>query len=156
MNTENGIRSCQEGIKMIFEHKHGEIIHDPMDQKLVKGSRWYKNKQGLLFRRRVENMTEVHVEFLHRLVAGANARQKVVFVNDNPFDVRLENLAVSDMTGRRGGGGDIQGVYYDKSNGRYKAVVLDGGKRVTVGYYKSPEEAQSARDEQLSVMGSVS
>ena len=136
---------------MRIKHRLGYIEYDPQDNVLVRDTRWYKNAKGCLFRRRVENMTEVHTEYLHSLIVNALPSERVSFADGNPLNVQRSNLIKGQFTGNRGTG-VIQGVYYDKSNGRYRAVVVIDGKRKTVGYYRSEEEAISARNAKLASM----
>ncbi len=76
---------------------------------------------------------------LHRLVSGADAGQRVTFINGDKLDCRRENLKINITSG-------IRGVGWYRPKCKWQAMLYLDGKNHHAGFYDCPLEAAAAYD----------
>jgi hypothetical protein len=89
---------------------------------------------------------------MHRLIVAAPAGLEVDHINGNRLDNRRENLRLvthaENLQNRRGAAShnatSIRGVVYDRNKRKYRAQIMRGGKRLHLGWFSSPSEAETA------------
>lgn len=88
----------------------------------------------------------------HRLawfyMTGEWPKQEIDHINGEPSDNRWENLREADRsqnswnTRKRRNG--LKGAFFHKASGLWKSAIRNRGKVVSLGYFKSEEEAHAA------------
>lgn len=90
---------------------------------------------------------------MHRLIMNANPDQIVDHINQNKIDNRRENLrfvnrsqnAINSKTVWSNSKTGVKGVSFRKGRGLYEAYITRNGKTVKLGYFKTLEQAKTAR-----------
>lgn len=90
--------------------------------------------------------------YLHREIAGAQPGQVVDHVSGDPSDNRRCNLRICSPAGNsrnrglgRNSTSGVVGVCWDRNEERWKAHIRVGKRRITLGYFRSLENARQAR-----------
>jgi hypothetical protein len=88
---------------------------------------------------------------MHRVVLGEIGSLHVDHINRNTVDNRRENLRpatrfqnLSNRPARLGTKGGLKGVTWDKQCQKWKARITSNGKTITLGLFKSKEDAHAA------------
>lgn len=89
---------------------------------------------------------------LHRFITKAPANKMVDHINRNPLDNRKENLRFCTnfencQNHKEKDNGLPVGVGIHKHTGKYRAYICKGDKQISLGYFKTKEEAIKAREE---------
>jgi len=94
--------------------------------------------------------------YLSRLIMGLENEKKMVgFLNDNPLDLRRENLFFVSESGKQlyrkslnsNNTSGIRGVYWSEKEKRWIAAMKHNGKRYRFGRFKTKEEAARVIEE---------
>ncbi len=82
---------------------------------------------------------------VYRLLPGAKAGMKVTFKDKNKLNLDPSNLniTIKDLVPRRKG---LKGAYYQSKVQikKWKAIISLNGKKVSLGYFRTEEEAHTA------------
>lgn len=128
---------------------------DDDDYDRLAGSRWSRNKDGYVMRRVSKGTSPATYirEGLHRAVMGMQEGDKrhVDHINGDPFDNRKCNLRICEAIQnwwsrkkRSDNTSGFKGVTWSKSNSKWNARIKKHGKRISLGYFETPEAAHAA------------
>ena len=122
---------------------------------VVSGYRWFfkaeKNGTGYACRQTRAAATRQRTLPMHRLIMGDPAGLEIDHINGDKLDNRCENLRV--VTKRQNiinrpkqsnNTSGYKGVQYRRDRGTWRAVIRHNGKPITIGSYKTAEEASEA------------
>jgi hypothetical protein len=91
---------------------------------------------------------------LHRFIMNATKGTVIDHINGNTLDNRRENLRVcshsenmKNSKKRSNGKCPYKGVYFNKHVNKWNPQIKVDGKRISLGYYLSAEEARNAYNE---------
>ena len=93
-------------------------------------------------------------EYLHRVVAGTvPTGMEVIFLNHDRLDCRRENLRVITVSEARrhhrvrsDSGSGVKGVTYNHERDTWTAAYYRGGRRISVGTFRSREDAVAVHE----------
>jgi hypothetical protein len=132
-------------------------IVDDEDYHLVAAFKWYAEKDNRTFYARTGIYSSRGQPFakvaMHRLIIGADPRQKVDHWDGDGLNNRRDNLRVAS-TSQNGANQRIsmnnttgfKGVSFSKREGRYQAALEYGGKLIWCGYHDTAAGAARAYD----------
>jgi hypothetical protein len=125
---------------------------DDQDIHFTHGRSWcvHKPKQGRY--KYVVNVISLHgkskMVYLHRLISGAKQGEIVDHINGDTLDNRRCNLRVGTQRLNQGNQRRVRGVVPFKGvsleNGRFRARIRSNGKKISLGNFRTAEEAGMA------------
>jgi len=132
-----------------------QALVDDDDYERLAGSCWWKNKDGYVMRKvRTGTSPATYIrEGLHRVVMGMEPGDKrhVDHINGDPFDNRKCNLRICEpiqnwwsRKKRSDNTSGFKGVTWSKRNSKWNARIKKFGKRISLGYFDTPQEAHAA------------
>ena len=132
--------------------KNGHVFKfDAQDTNLILDSTWYRQPNGPLFRRIIQEDGRIKTEFLHRMIVDAGPREVVRHIDGDVYNNMRENLTIatkasvlrnrSALKSNRSG---LKGACFDKYNNRYRAVFTHNRVRYNLGGFATAEEAHAA------------
>lgn len=130
------------------------LVDDEDYERIVKWH-WSLTGGGYLKRqRKVDNhVRKFRYESMHRLVMGMDYGDKrhVDHINGDPLDNRKCNLRICEpienwrsCKRRKDNTSGYKGVSWSKSNKKWNARIKHEGKRISLGYFVTPEAAHAA------------
>lgn len=127
-------------ITKVYDSKGNEFIVDTDQLDKVLQYTWQVSERGYVR----TSSRKLHKMPLHRFLLGTD--KQVDHINRNPRDNRLVNLrqcTTLENNLNRGVRKDSKTGYkgVTKSKGKYRARIQLNGKRITIGYYETAEEA---------------
>lgn len=117
--------------------------------------KWNMNEDGYVKRgeySRLPNGKLKRTEIkLHRLVANTPKGMVTDHLNGDKLDNRRENLRIctqeqNTWNQRPYGKSKLVGVWFDPARSKFVAHIAKSGKKITIGRYKTAQEAADARD----------
>jgi len=131
-------------------------IIDDEDWDLVKGYKWYANKQGNTFYA-ITNIRKPDgtrtLLYMHRLLLDLKKGEYCDHINHNGLDNRRCNLrSVTKQQNQmnqqknKNGSCEFKGVSYYKRDKKWLAQIKINGKRIFLGYFNTPLEGALAYD----------
>lgn len=126
--------------------KNKEALVDVHTYSWANRFKWHLYKGGYAVRKKGNKTI-----YLHRCVVHAEEDEYVDHINGNPLDNRLENLRIclhsDNMKNQktRNNKSGYKGVRLHKS-GLWQARIHVDKKEISLGYYKTPEDAARAYD----------
>jgi hypothetical protein len=132
------------------------LVDDVHENLLVSGFAWsVSTKDNLHYLRRntKSNGSGKSKEFLHRLILDCPEGMMIDHINGNGLDNRTQNLRIcthsENMRNRRrhkNNKSGYKGVYQDcrRKRNQWRAQIKFEGKKISIGSYKTPEEAHKA------------
>ena len=138
-------RQCEEVARAII---------DIEDIDLVKNHKWYL-RNGYIHNTKVGS--------LHRFLLNPKDDEVVDHINNNPSDNRRRNLRIctaqqnsmNRLKHKRNTTSIYKGVYFDKKNKKWKAVIRINNKLKYIGHYDSELEASISYDKAAILYHSV-
>jgi len=132
---------------------------DERDFYQLRKHNWYawfnKDTQSFYARRNIKKGYKRTSQWMHRFILGLEHGDKCQgdHVNHNTLDNRRENLRIvtnrKNQENRRDQSKYGVGVKIDKRDGKFRIQVQVNGRRESVGYFSTVEEAQEAREKFL-------
>lgn len=131
------------------------VIIDDADEMLVAGFRWrpLRLKGGLIYAHAWNGRQHY---YMHRLISGCAAKERVDHDNRNGLDNRRRNLRIATasqnganrMADRRrvGKTSRYKGVFWDKARNRWMATIHHQGRTRSLGRFTDEHEAAAAYD----------
>ena len=129
-------------------------IIELFDYNLVSQYKWYANHSAAGYYALTnipKNGKQVHIQ-MHRLIKDAKKGDVVDHKNGSTMDNRNCNLRITDHSGNMRNRGlissntsGVSGVIFHKIPRLWRATYSKNGKQITIGYYKTKEEAITAR-----------
>jgi hypothetical protein len=132
-----------------------EALIDNADELLVAGFRWRVLRAG-------SSLTYAHAWngyqhfYMHRLISGARAGERVDHVNRNSLDNRRRNLRIASASQnganriadqrRAGTTSQYKGVYLDRARSKWGATIHVDGHTRSLGRFPSEQAAAAAYD----------
>ncbi len=134
-------------MKAIELNKGAVAIVDDEDFERLAQWRWFINNDGYAMR----NLSKKGYVFMHHEVIGRVCGKQTDHKNGNRLDNRRSNLRNATQSQnsrntatRKDNKLGIKGVSIHR--GRYRARIFNNGKRITLGRFKTPQEAKAAYD----------
>lgn len=125
-------------------------IIDAADVHLVEGFNWYamKNRNTFYAQRTDRSGTKQRTVLMHRVIMGEPDGLDVDHEGGNGLNNRREKLRVATKSQNqhnqrksRANTSGLKGVYWDKSQGKWRAQIQLGGKKKHLGRFDTPEQA---------------
>lgn len=137
-------------MKVIELTKGKTAVVDDEDFERLAQWRWSVNADGYAIRQKYDSYTVRNKAiFMHHEVIGRKEGMQVDHKNGNRTDNRRQNLRhcthsenCRNSFVRSDNKLGIKGVSFHQ--GKYRARIFDNGKRITLGRFKTPEEAKLA------------
>lgn len=136
----------QGKVALIDDADYEKVSHHKWSVSFCKtGQKWYA-------RRTIRRDKKQHTIYLHRFILDAPPHLQVDHINGNGLDNRRANLRLVTVTQNRQCGRSrpnktrLKGVCFYKSRQTYQARIVVNGKKICLGYYKTPLEAALAYD----------
>lgn len=128
---------------------------DDEDYEDIAADTWHCNNSGYAVRNRPRSDQKTFgcKEHMHRRIMGLDAKdsREVDHINGNPLDNRRANLRVCthaentrNQIPRKGNASGLKGVYWHKETGKWRALIKAGGRSVSLGLFKTKEQAHQA------------
>lgn len=90
---------------------------------------------------------------MHRFIMECGANQQIDHANGNKLDNRRANLRFAttsqnsaNVGKRKDSRNRFKGIHFHRHSGLWQAKIHFNGKRVTIGYFRSDEDAARAYD----------
>lgn len=126
---------------------------DVEDRPLVEGHNWYASpsRHGHFYARAYHNGGRIG---LHQVVMRVGPGVLVDHADRNPLNCRKSNLRLAsprqncqNRTRYKNTTSNLKGVMFRSDRGTWKAAITVDGKRITLGTFKTREEAGAAYDD---------
>lgn len=136
-----------------YDNQDREFYFDKEDFNLIKDYYWRVHYHNYVSTAIWDSDNQkVHQIQLHRFIMNPTNEQEVDHINHIPYDNRKENLRVvstaqnqmNTVVNIRNTSG-VKGVNWDKIENKWYARISVNGKRISIGYFNSLEEAAQAR-----------
>lgn len=134
-----------------FTRNGNSFLIDKEDYPLVKPYCWHRHQDGYM-RTRISHYIEngkLHNSYIlmHNLIMGKKEGLEIDHLNGNPADNRKCNLKykthAENMDNIVGYTGDkIKGVYYNKKENKWKALIKYNKKKYYLGNFENYEDAE--------------
>jgi len=106
---------------------------------------WYRGRNGYVY------STSVPHRLLHRVLCP-EIQNNIDHINRNPLDCRSCNLRPCNQsqnsinTGlKKNNTSGVKGVYFIKSTGKWRAMIMKGKRNIHLGVFATIAEAEQAR-----------
>lgn len=143
LTHEFGIGYCSNGTKFLF---------DLEDYEKIKNYKWQVGSKGYIVAGCENERKNKSTIRLHRLIMNAPKDKQVDHKFGNVLDNRKENLRIAtpqqnsmNQKKRKTNKSGYSGVSYIKETGKWRASLYFKRKHISLGYYKTKEEAIQAR-----------
>lgn len=132
--------------------KGREIIVDEFDLVWLSRYRWHfikgYPKTAVKWKEGIQRQKNI---YLHHFLLPPKKGSCVDHINQNPLDNRRENLRYATYAQNRFNSNKTKGISFEAGNGKYKrtkpwrAHIYPNNKHISLGMYKTKEEALEAR-----------
>lgn len=130
--------------KLIPLSKNKLAVVDNEDFDKVKGFNWYISENGYALSNKGG--------YMHRLIMNPSREMYVDHIDRDKLNNRKSNLRVCTRqenafnSAPRRGTSKFKGVYWNKKIGKWHSIIFYNGKRKSLGYFESEEDAARAYD----------
>lgn len=129
-----------------------EFTYSETDKELIESRTWYMANTGYIMTDFRVNRRPVRKQF-HRLVMGEPEGMVVDHIDGNPLNNTRENLRIctqqentrNSKKERINNSSGCVGVSFNKATKKWRAYIVVDYKQLSLGYYKTKEEAIDAR-----------
>lgn len=136
---------------VIYIDQNKEVIIDKEDFEKINNYTWRFGAKGYAVSSKMKN-SKNHIILMHRLIMNAPNGMVVDHINHNTLDNRKSNLRicttsqnVMNSKTHKGSRSRARGVDYHKRDKLWRARIMVKGKRISIGWFKTEEEAIDAR-----------
>lgn len=137
-------------MKTINTSKGGLAIIDDEDFEFLSKWKWKLTKQGYAARN-FEANGKWGTHWMHRIVIGAKEGQFVDHIDRNKLNNQKSNLRfasyrenMGNKTALKNNKLGVRGVHIHKQTGKFRAILGWDGKRISLGLFKTVEDASFA------------
>ena len=149
--------SGEYGIGYTYDN-HTPFYFDLEDYDLIKQYMWKMKESGYIIAEQYIDNSHHRTIYLHRLVLGLGDRKQdkkdVDHIFHNKTDCRKQNLRICEhfqnttsQKTRTDNTSGKKGVYWDKSRGKWGAIITYNKKHYYLGRFDNFEDAVAAREE---------
>lgn len=137
----------QEELRELFDYKEGELFWkvSPANRVKVGDKAGIVNKNGYVVLSIKNRLYHAH-RVIWKMFKGVDPSDNIDHINRNKSDNRIENLR--ELSNHHNAlNNSAKGYTYLTDRGKYQAQIRVAGKRITLGYFDTPEEASSRYQE---------
>jgi len=147
------MKKIQVGGHRVGSDKHYALVDDLLFDKLNKFVWSFDgNKKGHGYARTTKAIKGKRVHsYMSRMVMGYNGKKEIDHINENKLDNRRENLRIATKAENARNVGlrshsttGFKGVSFHKVRGLFQTRITVSRKVVSLGYFKTAEEASKA------------
>jgi hypothetical protein len=122
-----------------YTTKRQKFYIDTEDYKKISKYSWYMDKDGYI-------ATKINgkTTFLHRFIMNAQKGEYVDHINHRPEDNRKSVLRICTNQENVRNSKNTKGYYWHKQRNKYCARITVNGKSISLGLYKTEDEARLA------------
>lgn len=129
--------------EIVLVNNRGITLIDDDDYDLIKNYKFCLSTNGYAY---CNNWNNKRI-LLHRIIINVQYNQIIDHINRNKLDNRKENLRITNRLENFLNSDSYdksKGYFWNKSNNKWRAVILRNGKTYHLGYFLTEEEAKIA------------